>query len=160
MKRTNRVRVARRVGLLTCIRRWGVSRRGQNGSRQERCQDARRAELEPIASADRHTIKPWFTSRLPESPPIVDLGAAGFTLLGGRLDVLNQMPAATVVYRHGGHTVSLTALRGGPPLSSTEIAGYNVVSWHEGEFTYVAVADLPESDLEAFKRAFLAGLSS
>jgi anti-sigma factor RsiW len=113
-----------------------------------------------IASTDRHTIKPWFTSRLPESPPIVDLGAAGYVLVGGRVDVMNQMPTATVVYRHGGHTVSLTAVRGVPPLSNAGIAGYNVISWREGEFTYIAVADLPEADLEAFKLAFLAALSS
>jgi anti-sigma factor RsiW len=112
-----------------------------------------------IASSDRHEIKPWFTSRLPESPQIVDLGSDGFSLLGGRVDVLGEQPVATVVYRHGGHTVSLTTLRGSPAVSGESIAGYNVRTWREGEFTYVAVADLPDADLERFQRAFLAGLS-
>lgn len=113
-----------------------------------------------VASSDRHTIKPWFTSRLPESPPVVDLGAAGFTLVGGRVDVVGELPVPTVVYRRGGHTVSVTALRGAASVAAGSVAGYNVATWRQGEFTYVAVADLPESDLEAFERAFLAGLSS
>jgi anti-sigma factor RsiW len=112
-----------------------------------------------IASSDRHEIKPWFTSRLPESPQIVDLGGDGFSLLGGRVDVLREQPVATVVYRHGGHTISLTTLRGSPAISGGSIAGYSVTTWREGEFTYVAVADLPDADLERFKRAFLAALS-
>lgn len=112
-----------------------------------------------IASSNRHEIKPWFTSRLPESPQIVDLGDDGFSLLGGRVDVLREQPVATVIYRHGGHTISLTTLRGPRVVSGGSIAGYNVRTWGEGEFTYVAVADLPDADLDQFKRAFLAGLS-
>jgi anti-sigma factor RsiW len=112
-----------------------------------------------IASSDRHEIKPWFTSRLPESPQIVDLGADGFSLLGGRVDVLGEQPVATVIYRHGGHTISLTTLRGPRSVSGGSIAGYTVRTWREGEFTYIAVADLPDADLDQFKRAFLAGLS-
>ena len=112
-----------------------------------------------IASSDRHEIKPWFTSRLPESPQIVDLGGDGFSLLGGRVDVLGEQPVATVVYRHGGHTISLTTLRGSRTVSGGSIAGYTVRTWREGEFTYVAVADLPDADLDRFQRAFLAGLS-
>jgi anti-sigma factor RsiW len=112
-----------------------------------------------VASSDRHEIKPWFTSRLPESPQIVDLGGDGFTLAGGRVDVLGEQPVATVVYRHGGHIISLTTLRGPRAVSGGSIAGYNVRTWRAGEFTYVAVADLPEADLDQFERAFLAGLS-
>ena len=112
-----------------------------------------------IASSDRHTIKPWFTRRLPESPQIVDLEGDGFPLVGGRVDVVGEQPVATVVYHHGGHIVSLTTLRGAHTVPGGSIAGYNVKTWRQGEFTYLVVADLPEGDLEAFKRAFLAGLS-
>jgi anti-sigma factor RsiW len=63
-----------------------------------------------IASSDRHTVKPWFTSRLPESPQVPDLAAQGFVLVGGRVDVVGHDPVATIVYKHAKHTVSLTTL--------------------------------------------------
>jgi anti-sigma factor RsiW len=109
-----------------------------------------------IASSDRHTVKPWFTSRLPESPQVPDLSAQGFVLLGGRLDVIDNRPVATIVYKHAAHTVSLTTLRTGQAVPDQTIAGYNVRSWSDGNFTYVAVGDLPSADLAAFESAFSA----
>jgi anti-sigma factor RsiW len=66
-----------------------------------------------VASSDRHTVKPWFTARLPESPQVPDLATQGFSLLGGRVDVIGNSPVATIVYKHAAHTVSLTTLRAG-----------------------------------------------
>jgi anti-sigma factor RsiW len=109
-----------------------------------------------IASSDRHTVKPWFTSRLPESPQVPDLAAQGFALLGGRVDVIDNRPVATIVYKHAAHTVSLTTLRPGQTVPEQTIAGYNVRSWSDGNFTYVAVCDLPSADLAVFEREFAA----
>ncbi len=110
-----------------------------------------------VASSDRHTVKPWFTSRLPESPQVPDLAAQGFTLLGGRVDVIGHAPVATIVYKHAAHTVSLTTLRRGQSVSDQAVAGYNVRSWSDPDFTYVAVSDLPAADLATFERVFSAG---
>jgi anti-sigma factor RsiW len=107
-----------------------------------------------VASSDRHTVKPWFTARLPESPQVPDLATQGFSLLGGRVDVIGNSPVATIVYKHAAHTVSLTTLRAGQNVPDQTIAGYNVRSWSDPNFTYVAVSDLPGGDLEAFERAF------
>jgi anti-sigma factor RsiW len=109
-----------------------------------------------VASSDRHTVKPWFTARLPESPQVPDLTAQGFALVGGRVDVIGHDPVATIVYRHAAHTVSLTTLRPGQSVAEQTIAGYNVRSWNDGNFTYVAVSDLPAADLAGFERAFSA----
>jgi anti-sigma factor RsiW len=109
-----------------------------------------------IASSDRHTVKPWFTARLPASPQVPDLAAQGFTLLGGRVDVIGHDPVATIVYKHAAHTVSLTTLRPGQSVSEQTIAGYNVRSWSDADFTYVAVSDLPNADLTTFERVFSA----
>jgi anti-sigma factor RsiW len=109
-----------------------------------------------IASSDRHTVKPWFTARLPESPQVPDLAAQGFTLLGGRVDVIGHDPVATIVYKHAAHTVSLTTLRPGQSVSEQTVAGYNVRSWSDPDFTYVAVSDLSSADLAAFERVFSA----
>jgi anti-sigma factor RsiW len=110
-----------------------------------------------ITSSDRHTVKPWFTSHLPESPQVPDLAAQGFLLVGGRVDVVGHDPVATIVYKHAKHTVSLTTLPPGQSVSDQTIAGYNVRSWSDAEFTYIAVSDIPPEDLVSFERAFSAG---
>ena len=113
-----------------------------------------------VASSDRHTVKPWFTSRLPESPQVPDLAEQGFVLLGGRVDVIENRPAATIVYKHAAHTVSLTTLRPGQSVPDQSISGYNVRSWSDANFTYVAVCDLPSADLAVFESAFSAAESA
>ena len=110
-----------------------------------------------VASSDRHTVKPWFTSRVPASPQVPDLSAQGFVLVGGRVDVVGQDPVPTIVYKHAAHTVSLTTLRPGQSVPDQAIAGYNVRSWSDAEFTYVAVSDLSSADLAEFERVFSAG---
>ncbi len=109
-----------------------------------------------VASSDRHTVKPWFTSRLPVSPQVPDLAAQGFVLLGGRVDLVGHDPVATIVYKHAAHTVSLTTLPPGQSVSGQTIAGYNVRSWGDAQFTYIAVSDLASADLATFERAFSA----
>jgi len=69
-------------------------------------------------------------------------------------------PVATIVYKHAKHTVSLTTLPPGQSVSDQAIAGYNVRSWSDPEFTYIAVSDLPSADLASFERAFSAGSPS
>jgi anti-sigma factor RsiW len=110
-----------------------------------------------VASSDRHTVKPWFTSHLPESPQVPDLAAQGFVLEGGRVDVVGRDPVATIVYKHAKHTVSLTTLPRGQSVSDQAIAGYNVRSWSDAAFTYIAVSDIPSEDLASFERAFSEG---
>lgn len=109
-----------------------------------------------MASSDRHAVEPWFAEHFVASPEIPDLAERGFTLLGGRADVIGPDPAATIVYQYGAHIVSLTALGPGQAIAEQTIAGYNVRSWRDAEFTYVAVSDLPGEELAMFERAFFA----
>lgn len=110
-----------------------------------------------VSSSDRHTVKPWFNGRIPQAPQVVDLTDKGFPLVGGRIDVIGRQPAPTLVYRHRQHLISLTAVpRAGrtPSPQRQTIAGYNVMSWREGDTAYWVVSDLGSGDLDAFAKAF------
>src|SRR5271166_6895769 len=83
-----------------------------------------------VASSDRHTVKPWLAGRTTISAAIVDLGSDGFPLAGGRVAIVDRIPAPTLVYRHNEHLVAVTELPRG--LARTEgapietIDGYHV----------------------------------
>jgi anti-sigma factor RsiW len=110
-----------------------------------------------ISSSDRHTVKPWFNGRIPEAPRVVDLSDKGFPLIGGRIDVVGTRPVPTLVYGHRKHVISLIGVpitHGAMPVGRQTIAGYNVLSWRDGDTAYWAVSDLGLDDLETFANAF------
>ena len=109
-----------------------------------------------VASSDRHTVKPWFNSKLAISPVVVDLAADGFPLIGGRVDVIGGQPVPALVYRRREHLISVVSVpKGGarddgakPRLDSKD--GYKVLTWQGTDFTYSAVSDVALDDLEDF----------
>jgi anti-sigma factor RsiW len=111
-----------------------------------------------VVSSDRHTVKPWFNGRIPESPRVVDLAKENFPLVGGRLDVVGRDPCPTLVYRHEKHLISLTEMPVGSRLDLARtprtINGYNVVHWIENGVSYWAISDLAVSKLEEFAQLF------
>ncbi len=114
-----------------------------------------------VASNDRHTVKPWFSGRFALAPQIADLAPQGFDLAGGRIDVVGGSPAATLVYRHKEHLISLTALPAlgaAPAAEAATSEGYSTVSWREGGVDYWAISDIDRTELEAFQRSFEAAI--
>ena len=114
-----------------------------------------------VASADPHTVKPWFAGRIDFAADVQDLTSRGFDLIGARLDYLQQRPAAALVYRRRKHVINLFVVPAGPeaqPLSAEHTYhGYHIVQWRQGDLVYLAISDLNMSELEAFAR--LAGAS-
>jgi anti-sigma factor RsiW len=111
-----------------------------------------------VVSSDRHTVKPWFNSRISNSPRVVDLAKDDFPLIGGRVDVLGRTPVSTLVYRRAKHLISLTAVpadgasafNGGP----RSINGYNIVRWTDNGVSYWAISDVEPKELELFAQLF------
>ncbi len=116
-----------------------------------------------VASSDQHTVKPWFTGRLSFAPKVFDLTQAGFPLAGGRVDVVGGEPAATLVFRHGKHLVSLIAQpsRAGsrPGRGGAPDRGFGVRDWQSGGMRYWAVSDVAPEELDAFETAARAQLA-
>jgi anti-sigma factor RsiW len=109
-----------------------------------------------IRSSDRHTVKPWLSSKLAASPPVTDFAGQGFALVGGRIDIVDAQPVPTLVYRRNEHLISLTAIPTRPGSAPTNknlphrIAGYHVVNWQTGDFSYFAVSDIEPAELAEF----------
>ena len=112
-----------------------------------------------VASSDRHTVKPWLADRTTVSANIVDLAQVGFSLAGGRVALVDRIPAPTLVYRHNEHLVAVTELpsgaKGARPRDGTEtIDGYHVARWSDPNLAYIAVSDMDEKTLADFVTAF------
>jgi anti-sigma factor RsiW len=107
-----------------------------------------------IASSDRHTVKPWFTGKTDIAPPVTDLAAEGFPLVGGRLDYVDGHSAAALAYRRDLHTINLFIWRSGENeegARSSVRKGYSLVHWIAGGLSYWAVSDAAPSELAAFR---------
>jgi anti-sigma factor RsiW len=114
-----------------------------------------------VASSESHTVKPWFNGRVTHAPTVVDLTKDGFPLLGGRVDVVDTEPVATLVYARRKHLISLFALprssRAERLAASQSIKGYNLVKWIVGDVEYWAASDLNSAELEQFASSFRSG---
>lgn len=107
--------------------------------------------LTDVPSSDQHTVKPWFGNKLDFSPPVSDYAAAGFALVGGRLDIIKHRPVAAVVYRHRLHMINLFVWpdAGAPRKAESRTArGYNTIRWADAGMDYWLVSDLNEAELE------------
>jgi anti-sigma factor RsiW len=112
-----------------------------------------------VASSDRHAVKPWLAARATVSAQIADLAEQGFALEGGRIAIVDRIPAPTLVYRRREHLIAVTELplaiaRAGANGGIETIDGYHVARWSDPNLSYVAVSDIDEKDLAAFVEAF------
>ena len=109
--------------------------------------------LTDVTSTDQHTVKPWFDGKLDFSPPVTDLAAQGYPLIGGRLEYIDDHQAAALVYMSAKHIINLFIWPTSAPnsaLSETTINGYHLISWNQSGMALWAVSDLESSELQAF----------
>src|SRR6266496_1948201 len=119
--------------------------------------------LADVASSDQHTVKPWLDAKLDFAPPVVDLTNAGFPLIGGRLDYLDNRSVAALVYQRRKHFINLFVWPAASDSAKTTKAithqGYQLLHWADPDFNYWAVSDVNANDLQAFKQQFEAQTS-
>jgi anti-sigma factor RsiW len=105
-----------------------------------------------VPSSDRHTVKPWFNGRIDYAPPVEDLSAEGFPLVGGRLDYVGRERVAVLVYHYRRHVIDVYVF---PPTASD---GFALARWAHGGMTWWAVTDGGPEVLTAFRAALDARL--
>jgi len=114
--------------------------------------------LTDVATSDRHTVKPWLSARLDVSPPVPELAADGYPLVGGRMDYIDGHRAAAIVYRSDKHVINLFAWKtnqlGDSGFRLQENDGFNVISWRADGVAYHAVSDVEANKLERFVQLF------
>ncbi len=112
------------------------------------------SHLTDVASADQHTVKPWFAGKLDFSPPVTDFAAAGYSLEGGRLDYLHGRPVAALVYHHRKHIINVFVWPDAreQAIRPSTRQGFNVILEKHAGMAYCIVSDLNPVELAAFAR--------
>lgn len=109
-----------------------------------------------VVSTDRHTVKPWFQGRVPFTFDLPELGGTPFTLLGGRVTFLDQVPGAHLIFQVRQHRISVFLFPDKPEVALAlpetgvvERKTFRVASWRQGGLRYVALSDVSAQDLES-----------
>ncbi|HEY6967562.1 MAG TPA: anti-sigma factor [Burkholderiales bacterium] len=102
-----------------------------------------------VASSDQHTVKPWLSARLPYSPPVADLSAEAFELVGARLDHADGRPVAVLVYKRRQHIIDAYVWPARDSVKSSELTrdGFHLVRLGAGDWSWWLVSDLNRNEL-------------
>ena len=112
--------------------------------------------LVDVPSSDQHTVRPWFEGKIDFAPPVEDLSAAGFPLVGGRLEFVSGRSVAALVYERRKHFINLfiwPAKNSEPITAKSPERGYNILHWANDGMNYYAVSEINADDLRKFADA-------
>src|SRR3954454_14045029 len=152
------------TGLVAIVLRHDDMERIQSEVVSAHLRSLQAGHLTDVISTDQHTVKPWFNGRLDVAPPVIDLTAQGFTLIGGRLDYVDARAIGAIVYRRRLHVINLfvaqtAGLERRAPRMDT-IQGFNIRSWSDRGLNFWAVSDLGADELAEFGEKFQAAMKS
>ncbi len=112
--------------------------------------------LVDVASSDRHTVKPWLSSKLDFSPPVHDLHRPGSTVLGARVDYLDGRPVAALAYLQGPHVVNVFVWPTEAADSVAQLAsrkGFQLAHWSRRGMTHWVISDVNAEEFASLVRA-------
>jgi anti-sigma factor RsiW len=105
-----------------------------------------------VVSTDRHTVKPWFQGKIPFTFNLPELQNTDFTLVGGRVTYLGQVPGAHLMYQIRKHEISvfifpedLVALRAAPQDGKER--SFNLQTFTQDGLRYIVFGDVARDDI-------------
>jgi anti-sigma factor RsiW len=118
--------------------------------------------LYQVQSSDRHTVKPWFQGKLDYAPPVIDLASEDFPLLGGRVDHVDTVDVAAMIYGHRGHLINLFVWPSDQlnPVQTQQNKGFNLAHWSDARMQYWVVTDMDATELGHFVQGLQAKAGS
>ncbi len=111
-----------------------------------------------VVSSDRHTVKPWFQGRIPFTFNLPELGGSEFTLVGGRVAYLEQIPSAHLIYQIRKHYISVFILPDRAaeikslPSGTADRLSFRMESWAQNGLRYFVVGDTSEQDMRVLSK--------
>ena len=146
------------TGLIAVVLRNDDTQRIQSEVVSAHLRSLQAGHLTDVISTDQHTVKPWFNGKLDVAPPVIDLTAQGFTLVGGRLDYIDARAIGAVVYKRRQHVINLfvaqtSSTEHRPPKTQT-MQGFNCRRWGERGLNFWAVSDIGGDELTEFVDKF------
>jgi anti-sigma factor RsiW len=110
-----------------------------------------------VISTDRHTVKPWFEGKIPFTFNLPELQGTEFSLVGGRVTYLSQVPGAHLLYRLRKHELSVfifpDSSRAGITASgSLQVRSFSFEQWAQNGLRYFVVGDVGANDIEALSK--------
>ena len=114
-----------------------------------------------VISTDRHTVKPWFQGKIPFAFDLPQLQNTEFTLIGGRMTYLDQMPGAHLIYDLRKQHISVFVFQERSlPANldensfSQKTLPFNLETWSQAGLRYFVVGDASVADIDRLAKLF------
>jgi anti-sigma factor RsiW len=112
-------------------------------------------QITNVNSNDPQTVRAWFEGQVTFAFPVRDFADAGFSLRGGRVDVVQGRTVAALVYANREHLFNVfvwpTREQGASPRTGSW-QGYQWIDWREGKIEFCAVSDAAPAEVGLLQR--------
>ena len=112
-------------------------------------------QITTVNSTDPHAVRSWFEGKVKFTFPVNDFASHGFSLQGGRVDVVQGRTVVALVYAGRGHVLNVfiwpTREPDTPPRAGSR-QRYQWIDWRKGGIELCAVSDAPTSDLQQLQQ--------
>ena len=109
-----------------------------------------------VTSSDTHTVRPWFAGKVSFAPDVRNFDPVNFPLLGGRLDYVDGMTVAALIYGHDKHVINVfvspAATPGSKSIAQSTRNGFTIYEWQLQDLRYRAISDLNPVEMQDFVR--------